>query len=134
MDYGGGALDTESAEYTGPSEFTPDSAQQATHSPGKQKTSALGEQATYQEALTKLADKLAYVINLFMIQDLDLERVNREQLLQIDILQHEHEVRDWAARQGSDVAARTNMMLAARAWLSGDGHAEEGMESLCGAG
>lgn len=65
-----------------------------------------------------------------MIQDLDLDRVNREQLLQIDILQHEHEVRDWSVRQGSDVVARTNMMLAARAWLSGDGNAEEGMESL----
>ncbi|MBR2564402.1 MAG: hypothetical protein IKE29_07250 [Paenibacillus sp.] len=86
--------------------------------------------AGYQEDLTKLADKLAYVINLFMIQDLDLERVNRDQLLRIDILQHEDEVRDWAARQGSDVSARTNVMLAARAWLKGEVQAEEGVESL----
>jgi hypothetical protein len=84
----------------------------------------------YQEELTRLADKLAYVINLFMIQDLDLERVNREQLLSIDILQHGNEVRDWAARQGSDVSARTNMMLAARAWLSGEGNEEEALEAL----
>ncbi|WP_099857417.1 hypothetical protein [Paenibacillus sp. LK1] len=84
----------------------------------------------YQEDLTRLADKLAYVINLFMIQDLDLERVNREQLLSIDILLHGNEVRDWAARQGSDVSARTNMMLAARAWLSGEGREEEELESL----
>ncbi|WP_258166284.1 hypothetical protein [Paenibacillus sp. PCH8] len=84
----------------------------------------------YQEELTRLADKLAYVINLFMIQDLDMERVNREQLLSIDILQHGNEVRDWAARQGSDVSARTNMMLAARAWLSGEGNGEEELESL----
>ncbi|WP_458124394.1 GAP1-N2 domain-containing protein [Paenibacillus sp. Z3-2] len=84
----------------------------------------------YQEELTRLADKLAYVINLFMIQDLDLERVNREQLLSIDILQHGDEVRDWAARQGSDVSARTNMMLAARAWLSGEGNDEEQLETL----
>ncbi|WP_339846967.1 hypothetical protein MKY42_30170 [Paenibacillus sp. FSL W7-1088] len=84
----------------------------------------------YQEDLTRLADKLAYVINLFMIQDLDLERVNREQLLSIDILLHGNEVRDWAARQGSDVSARTNMMLAARAWLSGEGRDEEELESL----
>ncbi|WP_408893037.1 hypothetical protein [Paenibacillus taichungensis] len=84
----------------------------------------------YQEDLTRLADKLAYVINLFMIQDLDLERVNREQLLSIDILLHGNEVRDWAARQGSDVSVRTNMMLAARAWLSGEGRDEEELESL----
>lgn len=84
----------------------------------------------YQEELTRLADKLAYVINLFMIQDLDLDRVNREQLLSIDILQHGNEVRDWAARQGSDVSARTNMMLAARAWLSGEGNEEEALEAL----
>ncbi|OMF12896.1 hypothetical protein BK131_16785 [Paenibacillus amylolyticus] len=84
----------------------------------------------YLEELTRLADKLAYVINLFMIQDLDLERVNREQLLSIDILQHGNEVRDWAARQGSDVSARTNMMLAARAWLSGEGNEEEALEAL----
>ncbi|KOY14601.1 hypothetical protein AMS66_21905 [Paenibacillus xylanivorans] len=84
----------------------------------------------YQEDLTRLADKLAYVINLFMIQDLDLERVNREQLLSIDILLHGNEVRDWAARQGSDVSARTNMMLAARAWLSGEGRDEEELEAL----
>ncbi|WP_434749078.1 hypothetical protein [Paenibacillus amylolyticus] len=130
---GNGELEPEITGYIGQSEFTAQSGQQdaTTHSSGKTTASALGgQQAAYQEALTKLADKLAYVINLFMIQDLDLERVNREQLLQIDILQHENEVRDWAARQGSDVAARTNMMLAARAWLSGDGNAEEGMESL----
>ncbi|RAI99023.1 hypothetical protein DET54_103161 [Paenibacillus pabuli] len=84
----------------------------------------------YQEDLTRLADKLAYVINLFMIQDLDLERVNHEQLLSIDILLHGNEVRDWAARQGSDVSARTNMMLAARAWLSGEGRDEEELECL----
>ncbi|WP_413406961.1 hypothetical protein [Paenibacillus amylolyticus] len=84
----------------------------------------------YQEELTRLADKLAYVINLFMIQDLDLDRVNREQLLSIDILQHGNEVRDWAARQGSDVSARTNMMLAARVWLSGEGNEEEALEAL----
>ncbi|MEK3918458.1 GAP1-N2 domain-containing protein [Paenibacillus sp. FSL K6-2393] len=88
------------------------------------------QDSAYQEELTRLADKLAYVINLFMIQDLDLDRVNREQLLSIDILQHGNEVRDWAARQGSDVSARTNMMLAARAWLSGEGNEEEALEAL----
>jgi len=130
---GNGTLEPEITGYIGQSEFTAHSGQQDAnmHSTGKPTAPALGgQQAAYQEALTKLADKLAYVINLFMIQDLDLERVNREQLLQIDILQHEQEVRDWAARQGSDVAARTNMMLAAKAWLSGEGNAEEGMESL----
>ncbi|MGF9699676.1 hypothetical protein [Paenibacillus sp. MABNR03] len=86
--------------------------------------------SAYQEELTRLADKLAYVINLFLIQDLDLERVNREQLLSIDILLHSSEVRDWAARQGQDVSARTNMMLAARALLSGEGREEEELESL----
>ncbi|MFC9711029.1 hypothetical protein ACFTRD_23030 [Paenibacillus sp. NPDC056933] len=88
------------------------------------------QQPAYQEELTRLADKLAYVINLFMIQDLDLERVNREQLLSIDILLHGNEVRDWAARQGADVSARTNLMLAARAWLSGEGREEEELEGL----
>lgn len=128
-----GALEPEITGYIGQTEFLADSGQQATIVGSSSKTTASslrGQQTAYQEALTKLADKLAYVINLFMIQDLDLERVNREQLLQIDILQHEREVRDWAVRQGSDVVARTNMMLAARAWLSGDGNAEEGMESL----
>ncbi|PAD30260.1 GAP1-N2 domain-containing protein [Paenibacillus sp. 7523-1] len=86
--------------------------------------------SAYQEELTRLADKLAYVINLFLIQDLDLERVNREQLLSIDILLHDSEVRDWAARQGQDVTARTNMMLAARAWLSGEDREEEVLDSL----
>lgn len=88
------------------------------------------ELSAYQEELTRLADKLAYVINLFLIQDLDLERVNREQLLSIDILLNDSEVRDWAARQGQDVTARTNMMLAARAWLSGEDREEEVLESL----
>ncbi len=128
-----GAMESEITGYIGQTEFFADSGQRAeTVSPASKPTasSLRGQQAAYQEALTKLADKLAYVINLFMIQDLDLDRVNREQLLQIDILQHEHEVRDWSVRQGSDVVARTNMMLAARAWLSGDGNAEEGMESL----
>ncbi len=91
---------------------------------------AASQDPAYLEELTRLADKLAYVINLFMIQDLDLERVDREQLLSIDILQHGDEVRDWAARQGSDVSARTNMMLAARAWLSGEGNDEEQLETL----
>ncbi|WP_145414054.1 hypothetical protein [Paenibacillus xylanexedens] len=128
-----GAMEPEITGHIGQTEIFADSEQQATtaHSSGKPTASSRrGQQAAYQEALTKLADKIAYVINLFMIQDLNLERVNREQLLQIDILQHEHEVRDWAVRQGSDVVARTNMMLAARAWLSGDGNAEEGMDSL----
>ncbi|WP_343261859.1 hypothetical protein [Paenibacillus hubeiensis] len=84
----------------------------------------------YQEQLTRLADKLAYVINLFLIQDLDLGRVAREQLLSIDILLHENEVRDWAARQGADVTARINVMLAARAWLSGEDQDEARLESL----
>lgn len=91
---------------------------------------SVSQDPAYQEELTRLADKLAYVINLFMIQDLDLERVNREQLLSIDILQHGNEVRDWAARQGADVSARTNMMLAARAWLSGEGNEDEALEAL----
>ncbi|MCM3134813.1 hypothetical protein M3629_18710 [Paenibacillus polysaccharolyticus] len=128
-----GELESEITGYIGQTEFLADSGQQAMtmHSSSKPTASSLrGQQTAYQEALTKLADKLAYVINLFMIQDLDLERVNREQLLQIDILQHEREVRDWAVRQGSDVVARTNMMLAARAWLSGYDNAEESMESL----
>ncbi len=93
-------------------------------------SSSASQDPAYQEELTRLADKLAYVINLFMIQDLDLERVNREQLLSIDILQHGNEVRDWAARQGSDVSTRTNIMLAARAWLSGEGNEEEALEAL----
>lgn len=93
-------------------------------------SSSASQDPAYQEEFTRLADKLAYVINLFMIQDLDLERVNREQLLSIDILQHGNEVRDWAARQGSDVSTRTNIMLAARAWLSGEGNEEEALEAL----
>ncbi|WFR64101.1 glycosyltransferase [Paenibacillus amylolyticus] len=91
---------------------------------------SVSQDPAYQEELTRLADKLAYVVNLFMIQDLDLDRVNREQLLSIDILQHGNEVREWAARQGSDVSTRTNMMLAARAWLSGEGNEEEALEAL----
>lgn len=127
---GNHALEQEITGYIGQSEVTAGPGQQPAHSLDQPTAIASGKQPVYQEALTKLADKLAYVINLFMIEDLDLERVNRDQLLQIDILQHGDEVRDWAARQGSDVAARTNMMLAARAWLSGDGKAEESMESL----
>lgn len=96
----------------------------------ERKSGADAAALSYQEQLTRLADKLAYVINLFMIQDLDLERVGRAHLLSIDILQHDREVRDWAARQGSDVSARTNMMLAARAWLSGEGRDEEDLEAL----
>ncbi|WP_433748073.1 hypothetical protein [Paenibacillus amylolyticus] len=96
----------------------------------KGESPSASQDLAYQGELTRLADKLAYVINLFMIQDLDLERVNREQLLSIDILQHDNEVRDWAARQGSDVSTRTNMMLAARAWLSGEGNEEEALEAL----
>ncbi|SDD36788.1 hypothetical protein SAMN05428987_4686 [Paenibacillus sp. CF095] len=104
---------------------------EATARPNRKGGSPTASQdSAYQEELTRLADKLAYVINLFMIQDLDLDRVNREQLLSIDILQHGNEVRDWAARQGSDVSARTNMMLAARAWLSGEGNEEEALEAL----
>ncbi|WP_416293622.1 hypothetical protein ACM7Q1_22470 [Paenibacillus illinoisensis] len=97
---------------------------------GRSSGAESAELSAYQEELTRLADKLAYVINLFLIQDLDLERVNREQLLSIDILLHDSEVRDWAARQGQDVTARTNMMLAARAWLSGEDREEEVLESL----
>ncbi|QKS57442.1 hypothetical protein HUB98_14760 [Paenibacillus barcinonensis] len=128
---GKGALEPEITGYIGQSEVTSGTGQQAAHSSDRSMEVSSGrQQAVYQEALTKLADKLAYVINLYMIQDLDLERVNRDQLLQIDILQHGDEVRDWAARQGADVSARTNMMLVARAWLSGDDNAEEAIESL----
>lgn len=100
---------------------------------GSASRGSLSERAAppdYQEQLTRLADKLAYVINLFLIQDLDLGRVAREQLLSIDILLHENEVRDWAARQGADVTARINVMLAARAWLSGEDQDEARLESL----
>ncbi|AOZ92578.1 hypothetical protein [Paenibacillus crassostreae] len=65
-------------------------------------------------------DQLAYVANLFLLTELDLDTLPREQLLKIDFLQEQSEVKQWASKFDTRIKSQVAVMLAAYAWFSHD--------------
>lgn len=63
-------------------------------------------------------ERLSYAANVFLLTDLDLEQVRKESFLQIDFLQHPHEVKQWVARFNQQVQSQAAVMLSAYRWFS----------------
>ncbi|MFW5435957.1 glycosyltransferase [Paenibacillus apiarius] len=63
-------------------------------------------------------ERLSYAANVFLLTDLDLEQVRKEPFLQIQFLQHPHEVKQWVARFNQQVQNQAAVMLSAYRWFS----------------
>lgn len=68
----------------------------------------------------ELMDQLAYVANLFLLTELDLDVLTKQQLLNIKFLKERKEVKSWAAKFDARVKSQAAVMLAAYAWFSND--------------
>ncbi|MDK8183677.1 glycosyltransferase [Paenibacillus sp. UMB4589-SE434] len=64
-----------------------------------------------------LMQKLSYSADLFLLTELNLEQVRKEQLLKIGFLQYPDEVKSWAARFNQQVQSKAAIMLAAYQWF-----------------
>lgn len=63
-------------------------------------------------------DRLFYAANLFLLTELDLEQLTKNQLLDIDFLKYPSEVENWARKFDKRVQSKASVMLAAYAWFS----------------
>ncbi|WP_028547019.1 hypothetical protein [Paenibacillus taiwanensis] len=64
-----------------------------------------------------LMQKLSYSADLFLLTELNLEQLRKEQLLKIGFLQYPDEVKSWAARFNQQVQSKAAIMLAAYQWF-----------------
>ncbi|MGF7048962.1 hypothetical protein J2T13_003470 [Paenibacillus sp. DS2015] len=71
-----------------------------------------------------LLDQLAYVANLFLLTEMSLDKITKEQLLSIHFLKERTEVKAWAAKFEQRVQSNAAVMLAAYAWF-GESHPDE---------
>ncbi|WP_438348015.1 glycosyltransferase [Paenibacillus sp. FA6] len=67
-----------------------------------------------------LMDQLAYAANLFLLTELDLDRLTKDQLLKIKFLKERSEVKTWAAKFDTRIRSQAAVMLAVYAWFSDD--------------
>jgi hypothetical protein len=67
-----------------------------------------------------LMDKLAYEANRFLLTELDLDTLSKDQLLKIQFLKERNEVKSWASKFDARVKSQAAVMLAAHAWFSDD--------------
>lgn len=67
---------------------------------------------------SKLIDTLAYTANLFLLTEVDLEQIRKEQLLKIGFLKMPDEVGAWVQRFSPEVRSRAAVMLAAYQWFT----------------
>ena len=67
---------------------------------------------------SQLIDALAYTANLFLLTELDLESISKEQLLKIGFLKQPDEVRAWAQRFSPKVRSQAAIMQAAYMWFT----------------
>lgn len=66
---------------------------------------------------SELVEKLAYTANLFLLTELKLESVSKDQLLKIGFLEQPEEVKAWAKRFGAEVRSQAAIMLASYDWF-----------------
>ena len=67
-----------------------------------------------------LMDQLAYAANLFLLTELDLDRLSKDELLKIKFLKERSEVKTWAAKFDTRIRSQAAVMLALYAWFSDD--------------
>ncbi|MHA0856443.1 GAP1-N2 domain-containing protein [Paenibacillus sp. CMAA1364] len=67
-----------------------------------------------------LLDQLAYVANLFLLTELDLEALSIDQLLRIQFLAEPLEVKSWASKFDARIKSQAAVMSAAYAWFKDD--------------
>jgi hypothetical protein len=67
-----------------------------------------------------LMDKLAYEANRFLLTELDLDTLSKDQLLKIQFLKERNEVKSWASKFDARVKSQVAVMLVAYAWFSDD--------------
>ncbi|MCJ8012044.1 hypothetical protein MUG84_09845 [Paenibacillus sp. KQZ6P-2] len=63
-------------------------------------------------------DKLMYAANLFLLKDIQLDKLTQEQLLQISFLSNPKEFRSWISRFDTRTRSKGEVMLAAHQWFS----------------
>lgn len=63
-------------------------------------------------------DRLMYAANLFLLKDVQLDKITKEQLLQIGFLNNPKEFRSWVSRFDSRTRSKAEVMLAAHQWFS----------------
>ncbi|GAF09810.1 hypothetical protein [Paenibacillus pini] len=69
---------------------------------------------------TKLMDRLIYAANLFLLMEINLDRLTKEQLLQIDFLRVPKEFMSWVTRFDKRIQSKAAVMLAAYQWMNSD--------------
>lgn len=82
---------------------------------------------------TYMIDQLIYTVQLYLLKELILDEITRDQLLQIDFLEHGDEVKEWAYHFNQHVRSQTNVMLAAYRWFREEHPDESVFEGLTGA-
>ncbi|WP_194233487.1 hypothetical protein [Paenibacillus donghaensis] len=70
------------------------------------------------EGGSTFVDRLLYAANLFMLKDVQLNKITKEQLLQIGFLNNPKEFRSWVSRFDSRTRSKAEVMLAAYQWFS----------------
>ncbi|WP_244864635.1 hypothetical protein [Paenibacillus sp. J23TS9] len=63
-------------------------------------------------------DRLMYAANLFLLKDIQVDKLTKEQLLQIGFLNNPKEFRTWVSRFDSRTRSKGEVMLAAYQWFS----------------
>ncbi|HEY2492398.1 MAG TPA: glycosyltransferase [Paenibacillus sp.] len=71
-----------------------------------------------------LLDQLAYVANLFLLTEMSLDKITKDQLLSIHFLKQRAEVKAWASKFEQRVQSNAAVMLAAYSWF-GESHPDE---------
>ncbi|OAB31586.1 hypothetical protein PMSD_18520 [Paenibacillus macquariensis subsp. defensor] len=65
-------------------------------------------------------DKLSYAANLFLLTEIDVDKLTKDQLLNIKFLKEPKEVKSWAAKFDARIKSQAAVMLVAYAWFSDD--------------
>ncbi|MDR0271616.1 hypothetical protein [Paenibacillus sp.] len=63
-------------------------------------------------------DRLLYAANLFLLKDVQLDKITKDQLLQIGFLNNPKEFRSWVSRFDTRTRSKGEVMLAAYQWFS----------------
>lgn len=63
-------------------------------------------------------DRLMYAANLFLLKDVQLDKITKEQLLQIGFLNNPKEFRSWVSRFDTRTRSKAEVMLAAHRWFT----------------
>lgn len=70
------------------------------------------------EGGSQFVDRLMYAANLFLLTDVNLDTLSKEELLNIGFLQEAKEFKSWVTRFDSRIRSKAAVMLAAYQWFS----------------